>query len=115
MKVARKIGKSSKQGNTHGCILDEATLNRLLLLLEQIEGMADVIYERLQNEFTKDNAAMTAYNVIRERAKEADEIATDGFGDLSAARLGEVVRNARDPFGDAANPVYPFWGAKARS
>jgi hypothetical protein len=118
MKVARKIEKSSKQGNTAGLILDEATFNRLSIVLQQIDGMAELIFERLQNEIEKDNAAITAYDVIREKAKEAYEISESNFGALSAARLSEVVKNARDPFSDAANPDYPFYGVyplKAKS
>src|SRR5687767_14161372 len=82
-----------QQHSPAGCIIAEAGFNRLQVLHDQIAGTAELLFGRLQNEIEKDNPAMTAFNVIREKAAEANRIIEAGFGALDAKRLGEVVKN----------------------
>ena len=62
-----------------GCFLTEEHFNRLDLVLEQIDGLVELLFERLQSEIEQDGPAMTAYNVIKEKVEQAARIADDGF------------------------------------
>lgn len=103
--AAQKSKRSSK--TSRGCILAEAHFNRLQLLHEQVAGLTELLFERLQTEIEKDGPAITAYSVIKEKAREAFKLAGAGFGTLDAARLEVVVKNAPDPYTDASSPFFP--------
>lgn len=60
-----------------GCTLTEEQVNRLLIVLEQIDGCAELLFEHCSIE--NDNPAMTIYNVIKEKSQEADAIVKAGY------------------------------------
>ena len=85
-----------RKANGSGCIIPEAHFNRLGVIFEQIEGMAVLLFDRLQEEMETDNAVMTAYNVIKEKAYEADQIINGSYGQMTPARLKLVMSKAPD-------------------
>jgi hypothetical protein len=87
----------------NGCILAEANYNRLELLHEQISGLAELLFVRLQDEIESDAAAMTAYQVLLEKVREAAAVARAGFGALNASRIETVIKESPDRFADASS------------
>lgn len=104
MPKSRKTTKPHHAEYGSGCIIPEAHLNRLQVIFEQIEGMALLLFDRIQEEMETDNAVMTAYNVIKEKAYEADRIIIGSYGPMTPARLKQVMSEAPDPHQNAADP-----------
>ena len=73
-----------------GCILVKGEVDRIGILLEQIAGCVQLLDARLheQNKLEDDAGAMTALEVIKERAEEASRILNGGWGRFTP----EVVR-----------------------
>ena len=69
--------KANRIKGKEGCTLTEDQVNRLLVVLEQIDGCAELLYEHCLSE--GDNPAVTIYNVIKEKAKEADAIVMTAY------------------------------------
>lgn len=88
--------KTAKAGNTpkavNGSILLSAQVNRLAIVLEQIEGLAEVLRERCDE---RDAATQSVLNVIAEKASEADSIISSGYGRLPDGVESLMAENAK--------------------
>jgi hypothetical protein len=62
----------NKRNTEQGYILTEEQVNRLSIVLEQIGDMAELLLPYLGD--AKGDPSLTAYNVIREKAREASAI-----------------------------------------
>jgi hypothetical protein len=69
----------AKRRKVPRCIITDEQVNRLQIILEQIEGCAQLIISHDEN-IAHDNPMFTAVNVIIEKAKAADEIVRAGYG-----------------------------------
>jgi hypothetical protein len=63
---------AAKRNTEQGYILTEEQVNRLSIVLEQIGDMAELLLPYLGD--AKDDPSLTAYNVIREKAREASAL-----------------------------------------
>jgi hypothetical protein len=62
----------NKRNTEQGYILTEEQVNRLSIVLEQIGDMAELLLPYLGD--AKGDPSLTAYNVIREKAREASAL-----------------------------------------
>lgn len=62
----------------HLCILTEAAMNRLEILFEQVDGIAELVHSRYPGIET-DGPMLTLYNVLKERSDEATRIVREGW------------------------------------
>ena len=63
---------------TRGCFLTDEQVNAIQIVLEQIEGCADLLDSHVDG-LASNNGAKTAVNVIKEKARAADALITAGY------------------------------------
>lgn len=91
--MAKANRNKDASAQERGAILLEAQVNRLNILLEQIGGVAELV--DAYAELGTDAPFVTAINVIKEKAHEAESIINQNFGRLTPDVMRLREENAK--------------------